>query len=177
MPIAAFIVGSDIPEWFIYEVTLSEEKRIKRYFGDRDAGRWTKDFIVFDSSDRRFVVVLRGSEAQYLGRRTNSAQPVSLGPFPFHAKFFLRHGAGPLLANITEPPDASWLVTALDSEPASIELFWPVINSAGDLSAISAGEMMLVEVDADIVNQGLARLDRMLNKPGRRHGHRPSLRY
>lgn len=160
MPIAAFDVGSDMHgRSFVYEVTLSEEKRIKRYFEARAARRWTKDFIVFETSDRRMIVLIRGSEAQHLGRRVNPYQPASLGPFPFHAKFFLRHGAGPLFANIAEPSEASWLVTALDSEPAPSELFWPVVNSAGDLSAIPAGEIRLVEVDARCVLAGGVRTE------------------
>ncbi len=162
IPIAAFTVGSKIyTRSFVYEVTSSEERRIKRYFGNLAAGRRVKDFIEFDTSDRRIIVVIRGSEAQYLGRRADPCQPASLGPFPFHAKFFLRHGAGPLFANISEPSDASWLVTALDSEPAPIELFWPAVNSAGDLTAISAGEIMLVEVDASIADAGMRELDRL----------------
>lgn len=149
-----------IEETFFYEVTAAEKKRIDRYSEELAAKEHVKDFIVFETSDRVTTVIVRGREVKLVEWATR-ARPIRTNrPLPFHMKVYVRNKPSPLFVHVHEPSDASWFVTALDGEPSQFTLFWPAVDSSGEIFTIPASDIILAEIDSAILDEGLRQLPR-----------------
>lgn len=137
---------------FVYGVSASEGRRILRYLRNREEGRYAKDFIVFDTADRRSVVAIRGSEIISMETFTRSISLLSRSPFPFHAKLYLRDRPAPRLILYDDATDAAWLMVALDSEPIGDD---PPLFIDREEKILRASDIVLGEMDSALVNAGL----------------------
>lgn len=147
-----------IEDTFFYEVTAAQGKRVERYFQQLAANERVKDFIIFETSDRVTTVIVRGREVKLVEWATRARPIPTTRPFPFHMKVYLGNKPSPLFVHVHEPSDASWFVTALDDEPSQFALFWPTVDSSGEIFTISSADVILSEIDSAVVDAGLRQL-------------------
>jgi hypothetical protein len=143
-------------ETFIYRVKPGELQRVRRYFKDLTEGKRAKDFIVFRAVEPPVEVAARGREVVF--RESPGSAMLSTGPFPLSLRVYMRDRPEPLYSIIHEPSDAAWFVTALDTEPMPIPLFWPATNAHGELITLASPDIILAEVASGIVDDGLREL-------------------
>lgn len=142
-------------ETFVYEMKRAELRRVRRYFNELVKRGTGKDFIVFETADRQVTVAARGRAVRFAEVPNYAGALPSTGPFPFSMKVHMRDNPDPLYVVIHEPSDAAWFVTALDTEPMPLPLFWPAENVHGELVTLASPDIVLAEVSSEIVDAGL----------------------